>query len=131
MITRTNFILYVRDQKRSSDFYSRVLGMRPTLDVPGMTEFRIGADCVLGLMPSAGIRRLLGKAIPDPDGAGGIPRSEVYLSVEDPALYHGRALAAGAHEVSPLLPRDWGDRAAYSLDPDGHVLVFAGVLHPS
>jgi uncharacterized glyoxalase superfamily protein PhnB len=54
-----------------------------------------------------------------------IPRSEVYLLVDDPDTFHHRALSSGALELSPLAERDWGDLAAYSLDPDGHVLVFA------
>jgi len=76
-------------------------------------------------MPCGGIRRLLGPALPDPAGADGIPRCELYLVVDDPGRWHGRALAAGAREMSPLLARDWGHVAAYSLDADGHVLAFA------
>lgn len=98
--------------------------MAPRLDVPGMTEFELSPGCVLGLMPEKGIKRLL-PAMPDPEAGNGIPRAEVYLTVSDPELYHARALAAGARELSPMEPRGWGDKAAYSLDPDGHVLVFA------
>ncbi|MBF0501011.1 MAG: glyoxalase [Candidatus Riflebacteria bacterium] len=120
-----NFILYVRDQKAASDFYAFVLGLQPTLNVPGMTEFTLGHGVVLGLMPEAGIRRLLGTKLPDPAAARGIPRSELYLRVDDPDAMHARAARSGAMELSPMLVRDWGDRAAYSLDPDGHVLAFA------
>jgi catechol 2,3-dioxygenase-like lactoylglutathione lyase family enzyme len=122
---QANFILYVKNQARSTAFYSQVLGCQPTLDVPGMTEFTLSEQCVLGLMPEAGIRRLLGEGLPDPAQSAGIPRAEVYLRVQDAQAYHQRALAAGAAELSPLLARDWGDRATYSLDPDGHVLAFA------
>ncbi len=120
-----HFILYVADQGRSARFYAAVFDRRPDLDVPGMTEFRFGEGCVLGLMPEAGIRRLLGAALPDPAAAKGVPRSELYCRVADPAALHGRALANGARELSPLLKRDWGDAAAYSLDLDGHVIAFA------
>jgi len=34
-------------------------------------------------------------------------------------------VAAGAAELSPVLPRDWGDGVGYCLDPEGHVLAFA------
>jgi len=122
-----NFILYVKDQARSREFYAIALGIAPRLDVPGMTEFELSPGCVLGLMPEKGIKRLL-PGLPDPEKGGGIPRAEVYLGVPDPAVFHARALAAGASELSPLGPRDWGDSAAYSLDPDGHVLVFASHL---
>ncbi len=122
---RPHFILYVTDQARATVFYSRALGLVPRLDVPGMTEFELPRGAVLGLMPEAGIRRLLGPALPDPARGAGVPRAELYLVVDDAAEYHRKALAAGARELSAPAPRDWGHRAGYCLDPDGHVLAFA------
>ncbi len=120
-----HFILYVSNQKLSAGFYARVLALKPRLDVPGMTEFQLSDGAILGLMPAAGIKRLLGAALPDPEKAAGVPRAELYLLTDDPAACHRRALENGAKELSPLSPRDWGHEAAYSLDPDGHVLAFA------
>lgn len=117
-------ILYVDDQNASTSFYQTVLLVAPRLHVPGMTEFEIGGG-VLGLMPEAGIKRLLGERLPDPGRARGTPRAELYLLVDDPAAYHARALAAGAQELSPVAARGWGHDAGYALDPDGHVLAFA------
>ncbi|MCQ3939304.1 MAG: glyoxalase [Chloroflexi bacterium] len=127
-VIKPHFILYIKDQTRSTEFYTRVLGREPSLNAPGMTEFNLSESCVLGLMPEAGIRRLLGDRLPDPAQAAGVPRSEIYLYVENPGEYHRRALEAGAFELSGLAERDWGDRAAYSLDLDGHVLAFAEKL---
>lgn len=124
-IQSSHFILYVTDQKQSADFYAKVLGIEPSLNVPGMTEFRIGEKAVLGLMPEKGIKKLLGEKIEDPALAKKIPRSELYLFVDNPETFHNRAIAVGAVELSPCQPRDWGDRAAYSSDPDGHILAFA------
>ena len=123
---RAHLILYVADQDAAAAFWGAVLDRPPRLHVPGMTEFALAPDAVLGLMPEAGIRRLLGPGLPDPAAARGMPRCEVYLVVDDPAGHHARALAAGARELSPLADRDWGDAVAYSLDPDGHVVAFAG-----
>src|ERR1043166_4501095 len=81
---KVHFIFYVADQKRSAAFYSRVLDLPPELDVPGMTEFRLGEGAILGLMPAAGIKRLLGERLPDPNAAAGIPRAELYLLSDDP-----------------------------------------------
>ncbi len=106
-------------------FYTEVLGSEPALNVPGMTEFALSPTGSLGLMPEANIKRLLGDALPDPARANGIPRAELYLRVTNAAAYHQRALAAGARELSAMSLRSWGDRAAYSLDPDGHVIAFA------
>lgn len=125
MASRAHLILYVRDQAAATAFWQAALGQPPGLDVPGMTEFTLGPQAVLGLMPEAGIRKLLGPSLPDPAAARGIPRAELYLVVDDAAACHARALAAGATELSGLARRSWGDDAAYSLDPDGHVVAFA------
>ncbi len=118
------FVFYVRDQTASAAFYRRVLGAEPVLDVPGMTEFALGGGAGLGLMPEAGIARLLDGAVAPERGAG-VARAELYLFVDDPGAFHARALAAGARELSPLALRGWGDHVAYSQDLDGHVLAFA------
>jgi catechol 2,3-dioxygenase-like lactoylglutathione lyase family enzyme len=52
---KAHFILYVSDQERSTAFYSAVLGMHPTLNVRGMTEFTLDGSSILGLMPESGI----------------------------------------------------------------------------
>ncbi|MDP2313785.1 MAG: VOC family protein [Pseudomonadota bacterium] len=121
---RAHFILYVQNQGASAAFYRVVLGAEPTLDVPGMTEFTLSDGVVLGLMPEAGIARLLADTFA-PARPGGF-RAELYLVVSDPAAFHARALATGARELSALAPRDWGADVAYVLDPDGYVLAFAG-----
>jgi uncharacterized protein len=122
---RVHFILYVADQRESVRFWSDALALAPALDVPGMTEFALPGGAILGLMPESGIRRLLGDALPDPSRAAGVPRAEVYLVVDDPDAAHARAVAAGARSLSPVVPREWGHRAGYLLDPDGHVIAFA------
>lgn len=123
-----HLILYVADQRRSTEFYTAVLDVRPRLEAPGMSEFDLPGGSVLGLMPAAGIRRLLGDQLPDPGQAAGVPRAELYLVHPEAEAYHARALRAGARELSPVQARDWGHTAGYSLDPDGHVLAFARVL---
>lgn len=122
-----HFILFVAAQETSRLFYSSVLEEEPILNVPGMTEFRLSESTVLGLMPANGIVRLLGDAIVHPSLVQGVPRSELYLVVNDPSAFHARAIAAGGRELSPLAMRDWGHMAAYSLDPDGHLLAFASL----
>lgn len=122
---KAHLILYVSDQVKSSAFYRNVFGQEPTLDVDGMTEFTLNDGAVLGLMPDAGIKRLLGEAIRDPASGHGIPRAELYLLVEEPQSYYQRALDAGAKPLSPLKLQNWGDTVAYCEDPDGHILALA------
>jgi len=114
----------VADQQASRDFYRVVLGRDPILDVPGMTEFSLVDGSSFGLMPEAGIKRLLGDALPDLAFAKGQIRSEVYLLVDDPQECLERAVEAGATLLSECQNRGWGDCAGYCLDFDGHVLGF-------
>lgn len=122
---RCNFIFYVRDQQASSAFYRKLLGQEPILDVPGMTEFQISAESVLGLMPERGIKRVLGNTITDPETTNGIARAEIYLTVSSPEEYISRAINAGGKLLSEVSVRNWGDRAGYIADLDGHVVAFA------
>lgn len=119
------FILYVKDQVLSRDFYAKTLGMQASLDVPGMTEFELLSGVKLGLMPEKNIAKIISPPLPDPSSANGIPRCEVYLYVENPAEYIERGIDAGGNLVNELSSRDWGDNAGYISDLDGNVVVFA------
>jgi len=97
----------VRDSRqRAIGTQSASLGHGPSISEPGMTEFALGPDVVLGLMPGAGIARLLG--VPDPAESELVPKAELYLRVDRIDEYHARALAAGARELSSSAARDWG-----------------------
>lgn len=119
------FILYVSDQKRATEFYAEVLQLRPSLNVPGMTEFTLADNLKLGLMPENGIAKIITPVLQHPSAGSGIPRCELYVFVEDVKAACERATNAGAREVSPPADRDWGDRVGYVADPDGHVIAFA------
>jgi catechol 2,3-dioxygenase-like lactoylglutathione lyase family enzyme len=119
------FIFYVSNQEKSRLFYEEVLGCKPKLDVPGMTEFQLSNHATLGLMPEEGIMRLLDNKIPNPALGKGIPRSELYLFVEEPEEYYRRLITAGGTGISKLELRNWGDYVAYGSDPDGNILAFA------
>ena len=122
------FILYVADKRRSEAFYRALLGKGPSLDVPGMTEFTLSAGCKLGLMPEAGIARIVSGPLRHPAEGNGIPRCELYLLVDDLDEAVQRAVNAGAHAVSPAADRDWGHRVAYYADMDGHVIALAQAM---
>lgn len=118
-------IIYVADQERSRSFYEAILKQKPILHVPGMTEFELTKDLLLGIMPEEGIAKILGDKTPHPKSGNGIPRCELYLQVADPAASLQLALQAGATEISPAELRTWGDTVAYCSDPDGHIIAFA------
>lgn len=125
MIFKTHIILYVNNQSKSCDFYKNVLNLEPVLNVPGMTEFELSENTILGLMPVEGIKRLLGEKLPEVFEGNKNVKSELYLYVDEPETYHKRALKFGAIELSKFESRNWGDKAAYSVDFDGNVIAFA------
>lgn len=119
------FILYVADQAKSAAFYRTLLDRAPVLDVPGMTEFELGPGTKLGLMPEQGIARIISGPLPPPAQGSGVPRCELYLTVDDLQEAMQRAVEAGATPVDAAADRDWGHRVAYYADNDGHVIALA------
>lgn len=117
--------MYVRDQSVARDFYARVLGLTPSLDVPGMTEFALVSGLTLGLMPSDGIAALITPALPHPDTGHGVPRCELYLQVDDVEAAYRHAIGCGAVPVSAPATRNWGHVVGYVADPEGHIIAFA------
>lgn len=125
LIKRIETILFVQDQKVSTEFYSKLFNRNPELDVPGMTEFRVFENGYIGLMPNNGIAKIIADNSPHPQLGTGIPRCELYLLVDDAAKAYHHAISIGAKIISPLQDRDWGDIAGYVADPDGHIIAFA------
>lgn len=119
------FILYVANQQKSKEFYSKLLNLSPIIDVPGMTDFMLSEGVKLGLMPEKGIVKILEDKVPNPEKGNGIPRCELYLKVNNAQEYFNRGLHLGGKLISEMSPRNWGDVAGYLADPDGHVIAFA------
>lgn len=119
------FIIYVADQQASTDFYCRLFDKPPTLNVTGMTEFELSHQCKLGIMPEEGIARIIAEKTQHPSKANGIPRCELYFVVNEIKPYYERALQLNALLVSDTMMRNWGHKACYFSDPDGHIIAFA------
>lgn len=124
-ISLTQIILYVSNQEKSKDFYAKIFRKTPDLHVPGMTEFILSDSCKLGLMPNSGIVKILQNKTPHPEAGTGIPRCELYFYVENIESEFQNALENGALLISPIQDRDWGDKACYFADLDGHIIAFA------
>lgn len=124
-ISLTQFILYVENQEQSKNFYAKIFRKEPDLHVPGMTEFILSDNCKIGLMPNQGIAKILKDKTPHPKSGNGIPRCELYFYVENIESEFNNALESGALLISPVQDRDWGDKACYFSDLDGHIIAFA------
>jgi lactoylglutathione lyase len=118
-------ILYVNDLEASFKFYQNIFRREPDLNVPGMTEFILSETCKFGLMPNKGIAKILQDKTQHPDSGNGIPRCELYLYVDNIQIEFDNATKIGARLISPIIDRDWGDKACYFSDPDGHIIAFA------
>lgn len=124
-IHHIEIILFVQDQEQSAIFYGKLLRLKPSLHVPGMTEFTLNDSCKLGLMPNSGISKIISPILPQPATGTGIPRCELYLKVENVDAAFDHALNCGAQLISPVQERNWGDTVCYFADADGHVIAFA------
>jgi len=124
-IHHTEIILFVEDQQVSAAFYQKLLNKNPSLNVPGMTEFQLSDTCKLGLMPNDGIAKIITPKTKHPSTANGIPRCELYFSVNNPDDFYDYALQQMIPVISPPENRDWGHRVVYLQDPDGHMIAFA------
>lgn len=124
-IKHTEFILYVKDQQKSSEFYQTIFRKEPDLNVPGMTEFIVNDFCKIGLMPNDGIARIITPSLPHPNSGNGIPRCELYFIVENLQEEYQYIMNLGIKIISEIEPRNWSDTAFYFSDIDGHVIAFA------
>lgn len=127
MIKKTYFILYVSGQALSADFYSELLDIEPALNVPGMTEFNLSENTILGLMPNKSIEKLFDNKYETVEKSSGKIKAELYLIVDEIEKYLERAKKLGADIVSYPRERSWGHKAAYLLDPDNNVIGIAEI----
>lgn len=124
-IKHFEFILYVKDQQKSTSFYSTLFRKDPDLNVSGMTEFILNDFCKLGLIPIDGIAKIITPKLAHPNLGNGIPRCELYFIVENIQIEFEHVVKMNAPIISYIEERNWGDLAFYFSDLDGHVIALA------
>ena len=117
-------ILAAEDAAAAAAFWTAAFGFEHAVDVPGYVELAVPGGMRLGLYARGGFARNTGQS-PVATPRGALAPVELYFQVEDLAAACARLRAAGARELSPPAPRDWGDEAAYFADPEGNVVVVA------
>jgi predicted enzyme related to lactoylglutathione lyase len=122
---KTYFIIYVDDLDKTKMFYQFLFGEEPIVDEPGMCEFKLPDGSTLGIMPTSSLAKLFGDRFVEQRDRKSIPNIELYFLVDDAKHYHSRVLQLGATEIREFASTDWGDKAAYSINHDGHILAFA------
>ena len=121
----TIFIIYVDDIDKTKMFYELLLENKPMVDEPGMCEFELPDKSILGIMPNSNLEKLFGEKFKVEKHRKALPNIELYIFVDSALSFHKRAVQLGATEIREFTEMDWGDKVAYSITHDGHILAFA------
>jgi uncharacterized glyoxalase superfamily protein PhnB len=107
----------VKGAAKAIDFYTRALGAREVMRMPGPDNRLMHAE--LGV---AGGVIYLSDEFPEMGGGSGTPNGSVtiHLNVPDCDALYQQAMAAGATAMMPPADMFWGDRFAKFKDPFGH-----------
>ncbi len=124
-MNKTYFIIYVDDFDKTKLFYELLFNIKPEVDEPGMCEYKLPDGSTLGIMPSSSLAKLFGNKFVEQKDRRALPNVELYFLMNNGLEFHKRALQLGATEIRKVEEMDWGDKVAYSLNHDGHILAFA------
>ena len=109
-ISKVRFVLAVLDLKRSTDYYTSVLGLDIDFEAPGWSFLSRGS-----------FRIMLGEC------ADAIPPTDLgdhsyygYITVDDVDALYGESQQSGAHFFQPLANKPWGMREVGIRTIDGH-----------
>lgn len=112
-------LLFVRDIKRSRDFYENVIGLEFEHGNDNSAAFKLGPDALL-LLDHSGADDLLSPADVDhgtPHGA----TSVTVTAVDDVDALYEELRSKGVEFIRAPEDRWWGMRCAHFKDPDGNV----------
>lgn len=124
-MNKTYFIIYVDNLDKTKMFYEILFEIKPIVDKPGMCEFELPNGLTLGIMPNSSLEILFGEDYIFNEKKKSSPKFELYFQVDNPEEFHKKARQLGALELRKFEKMDWGDRAAYSINHDRHILAFA------
>ncbi|MGH8029555.1 MAG: VOC family protein, partial [Arenimonas sp.] len=117
-ITKVRFVLAVLDLKRSTHYYTSVLGLAIDFEAPGWS-----------FLSRAGFRVMLGEC------TGAIPPGQLgdhayygYITVTDVDALHAEYEHSGVQFTQPLASKPWGMREFGIRTVDGHRLMFGQEL---
>jgi predicted enzyme related to lactoylglutathione lyase len=114
----------VRDLDASRVFYQTVFGWPIRVEVPVLVEFALPDGRGLALYRRENFGNNTNQ-LPEEIRKGGIAGHELYFHCPELDTVIERLEKIGARCLSPLKARDWGDDAAYYVDPDGTVIAVA------
>jgi lactoylglutathione lyase len=115
-------VLLVQDLDRSLRFYCDLLGMPLGHRSGSFAQLATGVTRV-ALYERPAMAATLGRELepPPPDAPG----FELGFKVEDCDAAYDELVSGGATSAVPPTDRAWGQRTAYVVDPDGHLVELA------
>lgn len=117
-ITKVRFVLAVLDLKRSTDYYSSVLGLEIDFEAPGWSFLSRGS-----------FRVMLGEcADAIPPGDLGDHSWYGYVTVADAVALFSEYQSSGAELTQQLADKPWGMREFGVRTIDGHRIMFGQEL---
>ncbi len=106
-------------------FYREAFGWPQVVDVSSYAEFVMPNGQRLGLYHHEGFALNTGLPAVIPAAGETTTHAELYFHCEDIVAAGAKVATAGGRLVSERALRDWGDDAAYYLDPEANVIVLA------
>ncbi|HEV8208334.1 MAG TPA: VOC family protein [Acidimicrobiia bacterium] len=115
-------VIVVQDLDRALHFYCEVLGMPLGHRSGSFAQLATGVTRV-ALYERPAMAATLGRELeaPSPDAPG----FELGFKVEDCDAAYDELVSGGATPAVPPTDRTWGQRTAYVVDPDGHLVELA------
>ena len=115
-------IVYVRDVKRTADFWERAFGIpQRAADHELYREMDTGGH-TLAFVAHSYIRDNIPGGFRPAQNDEAPPPFEIALTTDDVAAALDRALKAGAHKVLAPTKKPWGQTIAYVRDCDGNLV---------
>lgn len=124
-MNKTYFIIYVDNLDKTKMFYKLLFDIKPIIDEPGMCELELPNGAVLGIMSNSSLEKLFGTEYSINEKKRSSPKFEFYFQVDNAEALYQKALQLGALELRKFAEMDWGDKVAYCINHDGHILAFA------
>lgn len=125
--TVTPGLLY-HDAAHAIEWLCRVFGFEKRLVVPGTGSEIVHAHLTYGfggVMLSSAESYVSPELCRSPREVGGVGTVELIVHVADPDGHYQRAVAEGAHIISPIEDKPYGGRGYVCRDIEGHVWAFS------
>lgn len=116
-------VLFVEDLDRTLAFYVDKVGLPVRFRAEGYAELTVEGS-KLALLARSRVPELAGNAHANRPAAG-THEASVTLLVEDVDRIHRELAAHGVAFLGAPKDRPWGQRTAYFIDPDGHLIEIA------